>query len=48
MEAGIPAGAALDMGVTRKTFDRYEQDLIRDVMAARISPKLTRDQLFDR
>ena len=48
MEAGIPAGAALDMGVTRKTFARYEQDLIRDVMAARISPKLTRDQLFDR
>lgn len=47
MEAGVPAGAALDMGVTCKTFDSYEQGLIRDVMAARISPTLTRDQLFD-
>ncbi|WP_442950829.1 AAA family ATPase [Oscillibacter sp.] len=47
MEAGVPAGAALDMGITCKTFDSYEQGLIRDVMAARISLKLTRDQLFD-
>lgn len=47
VEAGVPAGAALDMGITCKTFDSYEQGLIRDVMAARISPKLTRDQIFD-
>ena len=47
MEAGVPAGAALDMGITCKTFDSYEQGLIRDVMAARISLKLSRDQLFD-
>ena len=48
MEAGVPAGEALDMGITCKTFDSYEQGLIRDVMAARMSPKLSRDQLFDR
>ena len=47
MEAGVPAGAALDMGITCKTFDSYEQGLIRDVMAARISLRLSRDQLFD-
>ena len=47
METGVPAGAALDMGITCKTFDGYEQGLIRDVMAARISPRLSRDQLFD-
>ena len=47
MAAGIPSGPALDMGITNKSFDRYEQGLIRDVMAARVSPKLTRAELFD-
>ena len=46
MEAGVPSGPALDMGITNKTFDSYEQGLIRDVMAARVSPKLTRAELF--
>lgn len=46
MAAGIPSGPALDMGISNKTFDSYEQDLIRDVMLARISPKLTREELF--
>lgn len=46
MEAGIPAGPALDMGITCKSFDGFEQGLIRDVMAARISPRLTRGELF--
>lgn len=45
--AGVPSGPALDMGITNKTFDRYEQGLIRDVIASRISPKLTRADLFD-
>lgn len=48
MEAGVPSGPALDMGITNKTFDRYEQGLIRDVIRARISPKLTRAELFDK
>ena len=47
MAAGVPSGPALDMGVTNKSFDRYEQGLIRDVTAARVSPKLTRTELFD-
>lgn len=34
------------MGITNKTADGYEQGLIRDVMAARVSPKLTRGELF--
>lgn len=46
MAAGISSGAALDMGITNKTFDTYEQGLIRDVMWARVSPKLTREELF--
>ncbi len=47
IRAGIPAGAALDMGITNKAFDNYEQSLIRDVAALRISPKLTHADLFE-
>lgn len=47
MAAGVPTGPALDMGITNKTSDLYEQGLIRDVTAARVSPKLTRAELFD-
>ena len=47
MAAGVPSGPALDMGITNKTSDSYEQGLIRDVMAARIFPRLTRGELFE-
>ena len=43
---GIPAGAALDMGITNQAFDSYEQGLIRDVIAARIPAKLDAARLF--
>ena len=43
---GISAGMALDMGITNKAFDSYEQGLIRDVIAARIPAKLDRSRLF--
>ena len=47
IRSGVPAGAALDMGITNKAFDSYEQSLIRDVAAMRISPRLTRRELFE-
>ena len=43
---GLRTGAALDMGITNKAFDSYEQGLIRDVIAARIPEKLDRSRLF--
>lgn len=43
---GVSAGTALDMGITNKAFDAYEQSLIRDVIAARIPAKLDRSRLF--
>ena len=43
---GVRAGMALDMGITNKAFDSYEQDLIRDVIAARIPASLTAEKLF--
>ena len=46
MRRGISAGTALDMGITNKAFDTYVQQLIRDVIAARIPAKLERSRLF--
>ena len=43
---GLSASAALDMGITFKAFDGYEQELIRDVIVSRIPPKLDRARLF--
>ena len=47
IQKGIPAGAAIDMGITNKAFDDYEQGLIRDVIALRIPAKLTRRDIFE-
>ena len=47
MRQGVRPGAALDMGITNKAFDAYEQDLIRDVIASRIPQRLERAKLFD-
>lgn len=46
MRCGVAAGPALDMGITNKAFDSYEQGLIRDVIHARIPQKLDRTRLF--
>ena len=43
---GVSAGTALDMGITNKAFDSYEQSLIRDVITARIPAKLDAGRLF--
>lgn len=46
MRQGVAPLSALDMGITNKAFDAYEQDLIRDVIASRIPSKLDRSKLF--
>ena len=46
MRTGVAPAFALDMGITNKAFDSYEQSLIRDVIAARIPAKLDRSRLF--
>lgn len=46
IQKGLSAGTALDMGITNKAFDSYEQGLIRDIIAARIPAKLDRARLF--
>ena len=46
IEKGLSPLAALDMGITNKTFDAYEQSLIQDVIASRISRKTTAGSIF--
>ena len=46
MRQGVPPLSALDMGITNKAFDSYEQDLIRDVIASRIPQRLDHASLF--
>lgn len=44
---GLSPLSALDMGITNKTFDDYEQSLVRDIIASRISRKTDRSAIFD-
>ena len=46
MESGLTPVAALDMGMTNKTFDPYEQTLVRDVIAARIPAGTSAGEIF--
>ena len=42
MEKGLDVHTALDMGITNKSFDPYEQTLIRDTISQRISKRMDR------
>lgn len=46
IEKGLPSGAALDLCIINKTFDPFEQNLVRDVVNARIPQDLTKDLVF--
>ena len=43
---GLAPYLALDMGITNKTFDSYEQALVKDMIASRISGKSGRGSIF--
>lgn len=47
MERGLEAHTALDMGITNKSFDIYEQTFIRDIIHTRIPRYLEHNQLFE-
>ena len=47
MRNGLAPYLALDMGVTNKTFDSYEQSLVRDIISSRISESTEAASLFD-
>lgn len=46
VEKGLEVHTALDMGITNKSFDMYEQTLIKDTIGARISKKIKTEDLF--
>lgn len=46
MEKGLEVHTALDMGITNKSFDPYEQTLIQDTIRARISRKAEKKDIF--
>lgn len=46
MDRGLPPGKALQMGITNKSFDDFERELVEDVIRLRIPEKLRRDELF--
>lgn len=46
-ERGLDIHAALDMGISNKTFDPYEKALIKDAIRARISAHARRSDLFE-
>ena len=48
MEKGLDVHTALDMGITNKSFDPYEQTLIRDTIRARIPRKTQRQDFFEK
>lgn len=46
MQGGLAPCQALDMGLTNKTPDEYEQSLVRDIIASRISKKTDAQAIF--
>lgn len=47
IENGLSPSLALDMGITNKTFDLYEQTLVRDIISSRISRKADFSAIFE-
>jgi MoxR-like ATPase len=46
MDKGLPPKQALQMGITNKSFDEFEQQLVEDVIRLRIPIKLDRSEIF--
>ena len=46
MDRGLPAAAALRMGLVNKCFDEFERQLVEDLIAVRLPAELDRAQLF--
>lgn len=47
MHGGLHPGPALDMGITNKTFDSYEQELVRDIISSRVSKNTDAASIFE-
>ena len=45
---GLNVGQALEMGILNKSFDDFERQLVSDIIAARISGRLVREDIFEK
>jgi len=48
VQNGLTTGQALEMGIVNKSFDEFERQLVSDLISARISASLTREDLFEK
>lgn len=46
MDKGLQACNALDIGITNKSFDDFERELVEDVIRLRIAGELKREEIF--
>jgi MoxR-like ATPase len=46
IEKGLPAGSALEIGITNKSFDDFERELVEDVIRLRVPDHQKRDEIF--
>lgn len=44
---GLTLGQALEMGITNKSFDDFERQIVSDIISARIDGALTANELFE-
>lgn len=47
VENGLSMGQALELGIINKSFDDFERQLVADIIAAKISEKLTAADIFE-
>ena len=43
---GLGVGKALEIGIVNKSFDEFERQLVKDIIASRINGTLTREDIF--
>ena len=48
VQNGLSMGQALELGIINKSFDDFERQLVADIIAAKISEKLTAAELFEK
>ena len=47
VQNGLNLGQALELGIINKSFDDFERQLVADIIAAKVSGKLTAADVFE-
>jgi hypothetical protein len=46
MDKGLPAYQALQLGISNKSFDDFERQLVEDVIRLRVPDNIEREKIF--